>query len=49
MGEVARKALRAGWSGTLFSASSRDYGILVLRRTRRVEPFEVIEAQKQNS
>ena len=28
MGEVAREALRVGWSGTLISASSRDYGIL---------------------
>jgi len=30
MGEVGREALRATWSGTLYSASSRDYGILLL-------------------
>src|SRR5580700_5890735 len=29
MGEVGREALRATWSGTLISASSRDYGILL--------------------
>jgi hypothetical protein len=30
MGEVGREALRATWSGTLVSASSRDYGNLWL-------------------
>jgi hypothetical protein len=30
MGEVGHEALRVTWSGTLSSASSRDYGILRL-------------------
>ncbi len=32
MGEVAREALRGGWSGTSFSASARDYPNLLLLR-----------------
>jgi hypothetical protein len=34
MGEVGSEALRGTWSGTLFSASSRDYGILLLNLPR---------------